>query len=570
MFLALLLQTTTSFNSIQFKQLETPVVCSSPSCFKRLRPSIYSKAQPGLFDGAMAGLESVTIRYLPGAEDFLHGHGQSLVVDIRPEGIFSSGVRISAPREVPDDIGAVNQRQLRLQAWQGHLTASRLALLACFGCLLAWAVGSLGPMLMPASPQAVGPSCQGTVSDVLSPNTTIFPLSRDVSDLLGKSVKLATDVTFLGLSPRQHHRLLPGRNADGVKIGGDGHEFESLWRGSLFNSATVPAVDSLCDLVANHYTVDRGWPSGFRPPEALAREELSRLCGLAVESLGEADQAWHEARAAAGDLVLRSTRRCYSLGAAFTHADLHHMDDGAGLPPLPVQGAQPVGNWSNGTSDRLGYSDPVWKRWVVDTTLKNLFPLGLPPPAGRIGPTVSAIKHASAAALSNLIAIENATSTWLHGAAGHEDSRCNKFRFHLTFLRHLCSCAFDEPEDVQAARELIRLTSRIRGYVSLATEQADASARLAYETVSGWEGLRSALQTVQDGNLHDPTRVDKTDFSADPQQNDSAFTKTTTNWAFESLELLGTTVKAAALSADLSWQRVCDYEQALWSQGGSV
>lgn len=518
----------------------------------------------------MAGLESITIRYLPGAEDFLHGHGESLVVDIRPEGIFSSGVRISAPREVPDDNGAVNQRQRQLQAWQRQLTPSQVAWLVCFVCI-AWVVGSLGPMLMPASPQAVGPSCQGTGSNVLNSNTTIFPLSSDISDVLGKTVKLATDVTFLGLSPRQHHRLLPGRNADGVEIGGDGQQFDSLWRGSLFNSATVPAVDSLCDLAANHYTVDWGWRSGFRPPEALAREELSRLCGLAVESLREADQAWHEARAAAGDLVLRSTRRCKSLGAAFTHADLHNMNDGAGLPPLPIWGDQPVGIWSNGTSAPLGYSDPVWKRWVVDTTLENLFPLGLPPPpAGRIGPTVSAIKHASAAALSNLIAIENATSTWLHGAAGHEASRCNKFRFHLTFLRHLCSCALDEPKDVQAARELIRLTSRIRGYVSLATQQADVSTRLAYETVSGWEGLRSALQTVQDGNLHDPTQVDKTNFSADPQQNDSAFTKMATNWAFESLDLLGATVTAAALSADVSWQRVCDYEQALWSQGGNV
>lgn len=522
----------------------------------------------------MAGLESITIRYLPGAEDFLYGHGESLVVDIRPEGIFSLGARISAPREVPEDNGAVNQRQRRPHGWQWQLTPTRVKWLVYLICLT-WVLGSLAPMLMPARPQGAGPSCQSPGTHMLSSNTIIFPLSTEISKLLGETAKLATDVTFLGLSPYQRQRLLPGRTADGVEVGGDELQFERLWRGSLFNSATVPVVDSLCDLVADHRYVDR-WPPGFHPPEVLAREELSRLCQLAVESLQEADQAWHEARAAAGDLVLRSTRRCYSLGSAFTHAELHHMNDGAGLPPSPP------GIWSHGTSAQLDYSDPVWQHWVINTTLENLFPLGLPPlPAGQVHPTVSGLKHALAAALFNLVAIENATSTWLHGVTGYEASRCNKFRFHLTFLRHFCSCAWSEPEDIRAARELIRLTGRMRGYVLVAAAQADAATRLAYETVSGWDGLRSALQTIQDGNLHDHTvqvavQVGETDFSADPgcpQRKNSAFTTTTTTeWAFEALELLGTRVTAAALSVDLGWQRVCNYEQALWNEGrgGSV
>lgn len=529
----------------------------------------------------MAGLESITIRYLPGAEDFLHEHDEGLVVDIRPEGIFSLGVRISALRGVPDDSGAVNQRQRRPRAWQWQLTPTRLAWLACFLCL-AWVVRSLAPGLMPAGPQAVGPSCHSTGSHMSSSETIIFPLSTDVSDLLGKTLKLAIDVNFLGLSPRQHHRLLPGRNAD-MEIGSDELQFERLWRGSLFNSATIPFVHSLCDLVKNHYPVDQDWPSGFYPPEVLAKEELSRLCRLAVMSLQEADQAWHEARAAATDLLLRSTRKCSSLGAAFTQAELHHMDDGAGFPPSPLPGGQPLGTWSYETSARLDYSHPVWQHWVIDTALENLFPLGLSPsPAGQVVPTTSTLKHASAAALLNLAAVENATSIWLHGVISYEALRCNKFRFYPAFLQRFCSCAGSEPEHIQAARELIRLTSRIRGYVSLATEQADAATQLAYETVSGWQGLQSALQTVQDGSLHDPTvraavQVDETNFSADPscaQQGNSASTTTTTTtkWALEALELLGTTVTAAALSADLIWRRVCDYEQALWNegQGGGV
>lgn len=537
---------------------------------KRPPPSILSKVEPDLSSGAMSGLKSITIRYLPGAEGFLHAHGESPVVDIRPEGIFSLGVRISALR----DGGAVNQQQRRARGWRWQLTPARAAWVLCLACL-AWILRGLAPMLVPAGPQGVGPSCQANGSHINS-QTVTFPLSRHVSDLLGETLKLATDVTFLGLSPHQHHRLLPGRDANGVETGGDQLQLERLWRGSLFNSATVPVVDGLCDLVANYYSADRDWPSGFHPPEVLAREELSRLCELAVESLQEADQAWHEARAAAGDLVLRSTRRCHSLGGEFTHAELHHMDDGAGLPPLPRWGGQPAGIWPHRKSARLDYSDPVWQRWLMDTTLENLFPPGLPPlPAGQVSLAVSRLRHASATALLNLVAIENATSTWLHGVTGHEASRCNKFRFHLTFLRHFCSCAWSEAEDIQEARELIRLTGRMRGYISVATEQAGVAARLAYETVSGWEGLQGALQTVKDGHLHDPTvqvaeQVGKSSPNADPrcaQQNDSASTMTTTKWAFEALGLLGTKVTAAALSADLGWQRVCNDEQALWNEG---
>lgn len=99
-----------------------------------------------------------------------------------------------------------------------------------------------------------------------------------------ETVKLGTDVTFLGLSPYQLHRLLPGRTADGVETGDDELQFERLWRGSLFNSATVPIVDSLCNLVVYQYSADWDWPPGFNSPEVLAREEVSRLCQHAVES----------------------------------------------------------------------------------------------------------------------------------------------------------------------------------------------------------------------------------------------------------------------------------------------
>lgn len=483
----------------------------------------------------MAGLESITIRYLPGAEDFLHRHGESLVVDIQPEGIFSLGSRISAIREVPQ-----RRRQPRAQQWQ--LTPTRLARLLCLVCV-AWAVGNFARKFMPAGLQAGEPPCEG---HILSSKTAIFPLSTDVSGLLNKTVELATYVTFLGLSPHQHHRQLPGRNTVGAWVGGDKLQNERLWHGSLFNSATVPVVNSLCDLVPGPYTAEQDWRSGPRPPEILAREELSRLCQVALESLQEADRARHGARAAAGDLVLRSIRMSNDTGTAFTNAELHHMNDGAG------------------------------QHWVIDTTLGNLFPPGLPPPAaGEVGPAVFAFKQASSAALSSLIAIENATATWLYGATVHEASCCNKFRFPLNLRRYLCPCAQSDAEDIQAARKLIQQVSRLRGYVALATEQADAAMQLAHETVSGWERLRIALQTVRDGNLHDPKaqaamQAKWTNFSTGPrctQQDGSVFTEATTKWAFEALGLLGRTVKAAALRADWIWGQVCDYEQELWGEG---
>lgn len=510
----------------------------------------------------MAGLESITIRYLPGAEDFLHGHGESLVVDIRPEGIFSLGSRISAIREVP-------QRPRRPHARQWQLTLIRLACLIYF-VFAAWVLGRLAPIFMPAGQQAVDPPCEG---HILSSKTAIFPLSTDVSDLLNETVELATYVTFIGLNPHQHHRQLPGRDTAGAWIGGDTLQNERLWYGSLFNSATVPVVNSLRDLVASPYTADQDWQSGPRPPEILAREELLRLCQVALESLQEVDRAWRKARAAAGGLVLRSIRRSKDLGTAFTNAELHHMNDGAGLAPLHLGGGRPVRFWSDAVSN---YSDPVWQHWVIDTTLERLFPPGLtPPPAGEVRPAVFALKQASAAALSSLTALENATSTWLYGVTVHEASCCNKFRSPLTLCWYLCPCAQSDTEDVQAARKLIQQVSRLRGYVSLATGQADTAMQLAYETVSGWDRLRSALQTVRDGNLHDPkvqaaVQAKGTNFSAGSrctQQDGSVFAEATTEWAFEELWLLGKTVRAAALHADWSWGRVCDNEQALWGEG---
>lgn len=520
----------------------------------------------------MAGLESVTIRYLPGAERFLVGRGEGLEVDIRPEGIFYLGVDISAPPEVPDDNVAFRQREGRPHAWQAQLNRTRRAFLICLVCVLLTIAALMSARLRdvepPVSYQDAGP---GRPADILN-STTIFPLSTDVSNLLEDTIQLASYVTFLGISPHQVHRLLPGRAADGVEAGSGQARSERLWYGSLFNSATVPAVDSLCHLVANYDPVDRDWRRGSYPPESLARDEMLQLCQLTHASLQEADQAWYEARAAVGDLTLKATSRCKSLAVAFSDAELHHMANGAGWP-----------TGTPGHPDYSDYSDPVWQRWVINTTQKKLFPLSSPLPlAGRVNVTVSALRYASAAALSNLTAIENAASTWLLGVSGHEASRCNKIRFHLTFLQRLCSCVGGEPEDIKTARELIRLTRRMRGYVLLASERAGVAARLASQTVSGWEELRSALQAVKvkDGNLHSPNAgvaapADGTNISASPecpQRDGWACTTTTTKWAFESLDLLGEKLYAAAVSSQLRRQSVFAYEQVLWNEdeGGGV
>lgn len=136
------------------------------------------------------------------------------------------------------------------------------------------------------------------------------------------------------------------------------------------------------------------------------------------------------------------------------------MNDGAGLPPLPVWGGRPAGIRSHGTFAQLDYSDPVWQHWVINTTLENLFPLGSQPPlASQVSPTISGLKCAVATASLDLAAIENATSTWLYGFMSCEASRCYELRFHLTYLLNLCSCGL--PEDILAARELIRMTGRM-------------------------------------------------------------------------------------------------------------
>lgn len=81
--------------------------------FLYIRPHLFFQTTPPVgqlpappqiaFTRAMTGLESITIRYRPRAEQFLHRRGESLVVDIRPQEIYSSGVNISTFQEAPDN-----------------------------------------------------------------------------------------------------------------------------------------------------------------------------------------------------------------------------------------------------------------------------------------------------------------------------------------------------------------------------------------------------------------------------------------------------------------------------------
>lgn len=512
----------------------------------------------------MAGLESITVCYLPGAEGFLCRRGEGLAIDVRTEGVFSSGVNISAVQGAP-----VDDRGLRPRGYQYRGRTSRTLIAWLFLCLI---LALLAIPALLAGRQAVHSSDRDTnparPRDALNSTATVFPLSAEISSLLANTVQLAQDVTFLGLSPHQTHRLLPGRTAGGVDMGG--MQFERLWHGSLFNSAAIPLVDSLCGLVTRYDPVYRDRRGDSRQPEALAEEELLRLCQLAQASLYEANQAWHEARAVVRGLVRKVTRSCKSLGIAFWNADLF-VTSWADTPPSDLWADQLA------TLAHLDYSHPLWQHWVMNTTLETLFPLGTPLPlAGSVSSAVSTLNHASAAALSYLTAIENTTSTWLYGVSGQESLRCYQGRLRLHWLQRLCSCAVGEPEDMQTARRLIHLTRRIKGFVALASEQADATTWLASKTVSGWEELRSALQAVQDGNLHTSevgVADDETSHSAGPgcaRRDERAITKTITKWTFETLESLGEAVPAAALSAELRWQSVCAYEKVLWNEAGSV
>lgn len=545
-----------------------PVWTSNEATFAPSQTRTQAPVPRALYSGEMADLESVTITYLEGAEEFLNRRDESLVIDIRPEGVFASGVNISAQQEVRH-----HQEQRRRQ---GHRHGFRRAAMwlvrskpitMAYVCLcLAWVllvIHALTSVEQRADSSAYRDPRKTELGNMSSATFTVFPLATSLSTLMADTVRLATDVSFLGISAHQVHRLLP----DGAN-GSEEHQFERLWHGSLFNSATQPVLDSLCFSVTNYGVPNRDWQRPANLPEDLAKKELLRLCHLARVSLLEADQAWHVARVAVGELVPRVTQRCKSLAVTFSDGESHRVSDGKYQPPPPLQPSQGptyrrAGGWPSESWAHSDYSDPAWQCWVVDSTLATLFPQATPLDlTGNIRSTISTLSHASAVALFYLHAVENATSSWVYGASSYESSRCFRGRF-LPRLLCLCSGAKGEPEEIQTVRRLIQLMRRLNGYVALAHERVETTAQLASETLSGWDELQHGLQAIQDGHLHELKA--QPDSSADPEALGQTRT-TTAWWIFETPGALGLAVSAASVTAEQMWQSVCAYEQILWGE----